>query len=51
MSKGEEIYNAILKAVSWWDLSEWLEDKGIDEADFDKFMEAGKKSLEEKKGA
>ena len=51
MTKGENIYNAIFKAVSKWDVMKWLEYEDIEEADFCKFMKAGKKSLEEEKGA
>ena len=51
MTKGERIYNAIFKAVCKWDVLKWLEYEGIEEEDFCRFMNAGKKNLEEEKGA
>ena len=46
MKKGEEIKYAITKEVSRYSFVEWLEEWEIDEADWDKFMEAGKKALD-----
>lgn len=47
MSKGEKIKYAIFKEVSRYSFREWLESWEIDKADWDKFMEAGKKALDE----
>lgn len=47
MTKGENIVHAIYKEVSRFSFVKWLEEWGIDEADFDKFMQAGKNALTE----
>lgn len=47
MTKGENIVYAIYNEVSRISLIGWLEEWGIDEADFDKFMQAGKNALTE----
>ncbi len=47
MNKGEMIAYAIFKEVSRYSFKGWLEEWGIDEADWDKFMEAGKESVGE----
>lgn len=41
MNKGENIAYAIEKEVSRFSLKEWLEEWGISEEDFDKFIQAG----------
>ena len=47
MKKGETIKYAITKEVSRYSFREWLETWEIDKADWDKFMEAGRKVLDE----
>lgn len=47
MKKGEKIKYAIFKEVSSYSFREWLEVWEIDKADWDKFMEAGRKALDE----
>ena len=50
MNKGVRIEYAITKEVSRFSFVEWIEEWGIDEEDWDKFMEAGKKALEGEDG-
>ena len=50
MNKGEKIKYAIFKEVSKFSFREWLEEWKIDKEDWDKFMEAGEKALNEEKG-
>jgi len=45
MTKGQQIEYAIFKAVSEYSFVDWLETWGIEEEDWDKFMDAGKTAL------
>lgn len=47
MNKGENIAYAIKKEVSRFSLKEWLEEWGISEEDFGKFMAAGVEKVNE----
>ena len=44
-TKGQQIEYAIFKAVSEYSFVDWLETWGIEEEDWDKFMDAGKAAL------
>ncbi len=44
-TKGQQIEYAIFKAVSEYSFVDWLENWGISEEDWDKFMDAGKAAL------
>jgi len=45
MTKGQQIKYAIFKTVSEYSFVDWLETWGIEEEDWDKFMDAGKAAL------
>lgn len=46
MTSGENIEHAIFKAVSEYSFIEWLENWGIEEDDWDKFMKAGREAID-----
>ena len=46
MTYGESIEYAIFKAVSEYSFIEWLEELGIEEEDWNKFMKAGMEAID-----
>lgn len=49
MTKGEKISYAILKEVSRYSFIDWLKEWGISEEDFNVFINAGTKAINERK--
>ena len=47
MTNGENILEAIFDEVARFSFLDWLNDHDISEVDFGKFMEAGKKAVDE----